>query len=95
MSGRPGADRDTSAAAPASGAGTETWRVRVDATACMGTGICAGVAPGRFQVRDGVSHPTDEFVPPTQQVVDAAESCPLEAIAVTHRDTGARIAPEE
>jgi ferredoxin len=90
-----GADREVPAASPAPGTRTEIWRVRVDPKACMGTGICAGVAPDRFQVRDGISHPTAAYVPPEDQVVDAAESCPLEAIRVTHRDTGVLIAPEE
>jgi len=89
-----GADRETAGAVPAPGTRTEIWRVRVDTGTCMGTGICTGVAPDRFQVRDGVSHPTAEYVPPEDRVVDAAESCPLEAIRVTHRDTGALIAPE-
>ncbi|MEU5085261.1 ferredoxin [Streptomyces sp. NPDC021356] len=77
------------------GPGEDVWRVRVDEKACMATGICAGVAPGRFQVRDGASHPTSETAAPAPELVDAAESCPMEAISVTHRATGARIAPEE
>ncbi|MFF8596270.1 ferredoxin [Streptomyces sp. NPDC015220] len=93
MSGGAGRER------PAPGAegrpDDEVWQVRVDAKACMGTGICAGTAPGRFELRDGASHPTSESVAPAREVVDAAESCPVEAILVTHRGTGARIAPEE
>ncbi|MFI2645826.1 ferredoxin [Streptomyces sp. NPDC018610] len=80
---------------PDTGAGEDMWRVRVDEKACMATGICAGTAPGRFRVHDGASHPTSEIIPPAPEVIDAAESCPMEAILVTHRGTGARIAPEE
>ncbi|MEW2292934.1 ferredoxin [Streptomyces sp. NPDC006743] len=92
-----GRDQDPTRRAPGGvpAPGEEAWRVQVDEKACMATGICAGVAPGRFQIRDGASHPTSPTTEPAPEVVDAAESCPMEAILVTHRDTGVRIAPEE
>ncbi|MFE1956080.1 ferredoxin [Streptomyces sp. NPDC059524] len=61
------------------------WRIEADAQACMGTGICAGVAPHRFQVVDGRSTPSTEEFPPDDAVWDAVESCPMEALRV--RDT--------
>jgi ferredoxin len=73
----------------------DTWHVRVDAKACRATGICAGIAPERFRLHDGTSHPTPEITAAAQEVVDAAESCPMEAILVTRHGTGARIAPED
>ncbi|MFC8713165.1 ferredoxin [Streptomyces sp. NPDC057197] len=87
--------RERGAPAPAPGPDEEAWRVRVDEKACMATGICAGVAPGRFRIRDGASRPEAEITAPAPELVDAAESCPMEAILVTDRDSGARIAPEE
>lgn len=61
------------------------WRIEIDPEVCMGTGICAGVAPHRFRVVDGHSMPSTEEFPPDDAVWDAVESCPMEALRV--RDT--------
>lgn len=73
--------------------GTE-WRVHVDPTRCIGSGICAGVAPQHFVLVDGLSRPVAERIAADESVLDAAESCPLEAIVVSDLDNLRRIAPE-
>ncbi|MEU1685374.1 ferredoxin [Micromonospora sp. NPDC005707] len=75
-----------------SGAGE--WRLHVDPTRCIGSGICAGVAPGHFVLVDGLSRPVAERIAADEAVLDAAESCPLEAIIVSEVDGLRRIAPE-
>jgi ferredoxin len=70
------------------------WRVHVDATRCIGSGICAGTAPGHFVLVDGLSRPLAERVAPDEVLVDAADSCPVEAVVVSEVDTLRRIAPE-
>lgn len=66
------------------------WRIAVDATRCIGSGICAGTAPRHFAVHGSVSVPLRDD--PDESVLDAAESCPVEAIEV--RDaSGQVIAP--
>ncbi|SDY94836.1 ferredoxin [Micromonospora pattaloongensis] len=70
------------------------WRVTVDPRRCIGSGICAGAAPGHFVLVDAVSIPLDELIAPEDSVLDAAESCPMEAIAVRDAADGRVIAPE-
>ncbi|MCX4387044.1 ferredoxin [Micromonospora peucetia] len=72
----------------------EQWRVRVDPTRCIGSGICAGTAPGHFVLVSGLSRPLAERVAPDDALVDAADSCPMEAIIVSEADGPRRIAPE-
>jgi ferredoxin len=72
---------------------TPSWRLSVDSGLCMGTGVCAGTAPRHFTLVDGVSTPLTEVVEPDDAVVDAAESCPMEAITVREAATKQIIAP--
>jgi ferredoxin len=80
--------------ADAGGVVTSRWRLSVDSGVCMGTGVCAGTAPKHFALVDGVSTPLSEVVEPDDAVRDAAESCPVEAIAVRDATTNHLIAPE-
>jgi ferredoxin len=61
----------------------------------MGTGVCAGTAPRHFALVDGASTPLSEVVEPDDAVVDAAESCPMEAITVRDAATDQIIAPAQ
>lgn len=71
----------------------DRWLVSVDQQRCLGSGICAAVAPAHFSLVDGVSGPaTGEVDPADEAVVDAAESCPVEAITVRSND-GTVLAP--
>jgi ferredoxin len=74
-------------------AGT-AWRLTVDADTCIGSGMCAGIAPELFTLTDGVSTAVPAPVAPDPAAVDAAESCPVEAIAVRDAADGRLIAPE-
>ncbi|MBO4208797.1 ferredoxin [Micromonospora sp. CPCC 206060] len=71
-----------------------TWRVDVDPRRCIGTGICAGAAPDHFVLVDGLSRPVLNVVDPAGPVIDAADSCPMEAITVRDADDHRLIAPE-
>jgi ferredoxin len=69
------------------------WRVSVDHTRCMGTGVCAGSRPDRFRLQEHRSWPVQEEVEPDESLLDVADSCPTEAISV--RDAaGTLLAPE-
>jgi ferredoxin len=70
-----------------------TWRVDVDRAACIGSGMCAGIAPGHFVLETGRSRPTHERVAPDDDVLDAAENCPVEAILVRNGLSGTVLAP--
>jgi ferredoxin len=61
-------------------------RVRVDLDRCQGHTLCAMRAPRSFELDDvdGHSVVVDEEVPPEQEdeVVEAARSCPEQAISI-------------
>lgn len=73
--------------------GGALWRVEVDQQTCIGSGLCAGTAPDHFELDDAAARPLADEVEPSEVVVDAAESCPVEAIKVSDTANGAVIAP--
>jgi len=72
----------------------EGWHLAVDRDTCIGSGMCAGIAPELFTLADGISVPLRSPAPPDPAAVDAAESCPVEAITVRDAADGRVIAPE-
>jgi ferredoxin len=69
------------------------WRVRVS-DECIGSGSCVGIAPERFVLgADNRSHPVSGTLDPDGSVLDAAASCPMEAITVEDAATGRMIEP--
>ena len=71
----------------------ERWKVTVNRDACLGSGVCAATAPHRFRLDDGKSRPIQEDIEPDDIVLDAADTCPAEAITV-HDAAGHRLAPD-
>ncbi len=63
--------------------GAAAWRVTVDRGACLGSGICAALAPGLFTLDGERSRPLRATTQPEEAVLDAADSCPAAAITVT------------
>lgn len=72
-----------------------SWSIEIDANTCIGSGMCAGVAPDHFELVEGYSTTLKDRTEPSDDVVDAAESCPVEAILVKEVETGKVVAPEE
>ncbi len=72
----------------------ERWRISVDQNVCQGTGLCSSVASRYFELRSGLSHPIEPEVDPHDDVIDAAEGCPVEAILVTSTADDRVVAPE-
>jgi len=71
--------------------GTRRWRVRVTGD-CVGSGGCAALSPRHFTLGpDHRSHPLAEIVEPDEAVLDAAASCPMEAIRVEDADSGTAV----
>ncbi len=69
------------------------WRLRVNGD-CRGTGSCAGIAPRHFALgTDNRAYPVTEVVPPDEVILDAAVSCPMEAIEVQDAQTGVPVEP--
>ncbi|GAA2186841.1 ferredoxin [Micromonospora lupini] len=71
------------------------WRIGVDERRCIGTSICAGTAPEHFRLVDGVSTPLTDVVAPSEVILAAADSCPVEAITVRDTTDDRLIAPQE
>jgi ferredoxin len=69
------------------------WRIAVDGDTCIGSGMCASIAPNRFRLEGSTSRPLVELIGEEEGVIDAAESCPVEAISVRNAETGELIAP--
>ncbi|MFC1413104.1 ferredoxin [Streptacidiphilus sp. N1-12] len=61
----------------------DRWRVEVDRSVCIGSGLCAASAPDGFRL-DSVrqSHPVQDEADASEALLAAAESCPVEAIAL-------------
>jgi ferredoxin len=69
------------------------WRIEVNRLTCAGTGLCLGTAHGRMRLDAGRARPVDELITPDDGVMDAAETCPMEAITVRDATTGEVLAP--
>jgi len=71
------------------------WRLRVDKDRCIGSGSCQGLAPQRFGMDAGNrAYPLLPAVEPDELVLDAAASCPVEAILIVDLETGERVDPD-
>jgi ferredoxin len=69
------------------------WQLRVERT-CIGSGSCQGVAPEHFALGDDHrSHPLVPQVDPDEAVLDAAASCPVEAITIVDLESGEVVDP--
>ncbi len=65
------------------------WIISVDKSACLGSAVCVGTAPGRFVLDDRQrSGPVVPAIAADEAVRDAAASCPVEAISLLDADTG-------
>jgi len=65
------------------------YRIEVDADLCAGSGICAVAAPTYFEMGEGhVARPLRPVTEASDEVLEAAENCPVDAIAVFDADTG-------
>jgi ferredoxin len=72
------------------------WKLTVDRLVCIGSGLCVGTAPRYFQLGpDRRSHPVSFLIDPDQEVLDAAMSCPVEAITVIESGSGRSLFPED
>lgn len=69
------------------------WSITVN-DACIGSGSCTALAPANFRLGD--DHKTYPLTPEAEAgeaLLDAAFSCPVEAITVVDAETGDVLAP--
>ena len=71
-------------------------KIVVNEEECIGDGLCAQEAPGTFEMNDDdkavvLNPPTDD----EETIIEAASSCPVDAITVTDEESGKQLYPEE
>jgi ferredoxin len=72
------------------------WKVEVDRSVCIGSGMCIGAAPQDFKLDTArQAHPCHELMDPSDDVMEAAENCPAEAISITDAVSGEVLFPPE
>lgn len=70
------------------------WRVTVDKDLCIGSGGCVLRAPEGFEFDAArQSCARQELLEPSDLVLEAAETCPVEAIEIVEEGTGAVVFP--
>jgi len=69
------------------------WTVTVDAGRCAGSGMCASLAARHFRYTGGLSTPPDGPVVPDDELLAAAECCPMEAIVIRDQGSGRVLHP--
>ncbi|MEU9269074.1 ferredoxin [Streptomyces sp. NPDC048251] len=71
-----------------------SWNVTVDSRVCVRTGLCAASAPGEFELDvQGHGRARAEVLPASEEILEVAESCPIEAIMIADADTGEQVFP--
>ncbi|WP_030024006.1 ferredoxin [Streptomyces monomycini] len=64
-----------------------TWKVAIDGSQCMASGMCAGIAPDVFVLDGTHARPLKEEIAENEDALDAADSCPAMAILIRDGDT--------
>ncbi|MEV0444874.1 ferredoxin [Streptomyces spectabilis] len=74
----------------------DRWHVEVDRSVCIGSGMCVGLAPEGFALDSArQSHPRRAETDAAEQILEAAEGCPVEAITITLLGSGEVVFPPE
>lgn len=74
----------------------DRWRVEVDHSLCIGSGLCSGTAPGRFRLNSAhKSEALHREADADEDLLVVAEGCPVEAIALYMADTNEVVFPPE
>ncbi|MEE1818348.1 ferredoxin [Streptomyces sp. NPDC090082] len=74
----------------------DRWRVEVDRSVCIGSGLCVNHAPDGFRLDTArQSHPAEPETDAGERLLAAAEGCPVEAILITLADGGEPVYPPE
>jgi ferredoxin len=70
--------------------------VEVDRSVCIGSAQCVHRAPEAFRLDTAMqSHPAEAETDANEKILEAAESCPVEAIMITLLGSGEPVFPPE
>ncbi|MDT9698512.1 ferredoxin [Streptomyces sp. P17] len=74
----------------------DRWHVEVDRSVCIGSAQCVHRAPDGFRLDTArQSHPAEPETDANEEILAAAETCPVEAIAITLLGSGEPVFPPE
>ncbi|MFJ4789556.1 ferredoxin [Streptomyces sp. NPDC088794] len=74
----------------------DRWEVEVDRSICIGSAQCVHRATGAFRLDSAMqSHPMERETDANELILEAAESCPVEAIVITLLGSGEPVFPPE
>ncbi|MBQ0849389.1 ferredoxin [Streptomyces sp. NPDC057621] len=74
----------------------DRWHVEVDRSLCIGSAQCTHVAPAAFRLDSAMqSHPVESETDAGEEILEAAEGCPVEAIMITLLGSGETVFPPE
>jgi ferredoxin len=74
----------------------DRWQVEVDRGVCIGSGMCVTTAAEGFRLDSArQSHPVSPEADANEDVLAAAEGCPVEAITITLLGSGEPVFPPE
>ncbi|WP_175408211.1 ferredoxin [Streptomyces sp. TRM64462] len=68
-----------------------TWSVEIDQGQCLGSGMCAGLAPDLFRPEGASAEPVRKEIAADERALDAADQCP--ALAIVVRDGRHTVGP--
>jgi ferredoxin len=74
----------------------DRWNVEVDRSVCIGSAQCVHRAPDAFHLDSAMqSHPAAPETDANEEILEAAEGCPVEAIMITLLGSGEPVFPPE
>jgi len=72
------------------------YRIEIDRDECIGDGLCADEAPGTFEMDDeDIAVVIDPEGDDPDTILEAAKSCPSDAIILYDAETGEKVWPED
>lgn len=74
----------------------DRWHIEVDRSVCIGSAQCVHRAADAFRLDSArQSHPVEPDTDAAEQILEAAENCPVEAILITLADSEEAVFPPE
>ena len=71
------------------------FKIEIDRDACIGDGACCEEAPNTFELDDeSIAVVTDPEGHSSEEIMNAAQSCPTDAIILTDSESGEQVWPE-
>ncbi|MEW6251921.1 MAG: ferredoxin [Planctomycetota bacterium] len=71
------------------------YNIKIDRELCIGDGACVGEAPNTFEMDgDNIAVVKDPAGHTDEEILQAAQVCPVDAIILTDAQTGEKVWPK-